>query len=166
MNQEIGCIIEECRFGWRLPRGRRRVHGFSNFFGYLYHLDAMKDPAHPGRPQELLDKVGSHKMVHSWATDRDDPSPAFKDCCLDSRGPADLVLSEQYFAKFQEYLLERYRGAQQRNHWEEDCQEEHGECFEVERYEPHPIDMLVASAGGGQCLNIVVAEEALTARRR
>ncbi len=30
------------------------VHGFDEFFGYLYHLDAMEDPAHPNYPQELL----------------------------------------------------------------------------------------------------------------
>ena len=41
------------------------VHGFDEFFGYLYHLDAMEDPAHPGYPQELLDKVGPRNMVHS-----------------------------------------------------------------------------------------------------
>src|SRR5208282_2160567 len=34
------------------------VHGFDEFFGYLYHLDAMEDPAHPGYPQELLNVVG------------------------------------------------------------------------------------------------------------
>src|SRR4029079_16197982 len=45
------------------------VHGFDEFFGYLYHLDAMEDPAHPGYPQELLDRVGPRNMVHSWATD-------------------------------------------------------------------------------------------------
>src|SRR4051812_44229041 len=28
------------------------VHGFDEFFGYLYHLDAMEDPAHPAYPQE------------------------------------------------------------------------------------------------------------------
>ena len=28
------------------------VHGFDEFFGYLYHLDAMEDPAHPNYPQE------------------------------------------------------------------------------------------------------------------
>ena len=50
------------------------VHGFDEFFGYLYHLDAMEDPAHPGYPQELLDKVGPRNMVHSWATDTDDPT--------------------------------------------------------------------------------------------
>jgi arylsulfatase A-like enzyme len=50
------------------------VHGFDEFFGYLYHLDAMEDPAHPGYPQELLDKVGPRNMVHSWAASADDPT--------------------------------------------------------------------------------------------
>jgi arylsulfatase len=50
------------------------VHGFDEFFGYLYHLDAMEDPAHPNYPQELLNVVGPRNMVHSWATDTDDPS--------------------------------------------------------------------------------------------
>jgi arylsulfatase A-like enzyme len=48
------------------------VHGFDEFFGYLYHLDAMEDPAHPNYPQKLLDVVGPRNMVHSWATDKDD----------------------------------------------------------------------------------------------
>jgi arylsulfatase A-like enzyme len=48
------------------------VHGFDEFFGYLYHLDAMEDPAHRNYPQDLLDKVGPRNMVHSWATDKDD----------------------------------------------------------------------------------------------
>jgi arylsulfatase A-like enzyme len=50
------------------------VHGFDEFFGYLYHLDAMEDPAHPNYPQALLDRVGPRNMIHSWATDRDDPT--------------------------------------------------------------------------------------------
>ena len=29
------------------------VHGFDEFFGYLYHLDAMEDPCHPNYPQAL-----------------------------------------------------------------------------------------------------------------
>ncbi|WP_017963293.1 arylsulfatase [Rhizobium leguminosarum] len=48
------------------------VHGFDEFFGYLYHLDAMEDPAHANYPQDLLDKVGPRNMVHSWATTTDD----------------------------------------------------------------------------------------------
>jgi arylsulfatase A-like enzyme len=50
------------------------VHGFDEFFGYLYHLDAMEDPAHPAYPQELLNKVGPRNMVHSYATNVDDPT--------------------------------------------------------------------------------------------
>src|SRR5271169_6637008 len=50
------------------------VHGFDEFFGYLYHLDAMEDPAHPNYPQNLLNIVGPRNMVHSWATDKDDPT--------------------------------------------------------------------------------------------
>ena len=45
------------------------VHGFDEFFGYLYHLDAMEDPAHPNYPPELKDKVGPRNMLHTWATD-------------------------------------------------------------------------------------------------
>ena len=48
------------------------VHGFDEFFGYLYHLDAMEDPAHPNYPQNLLNVVGPRNMVHCWATDKDD----------------------------------------------------------------------------------------------
>jgi len=48
------------------------VHGFDEFFGYLYHLDAMEDPFHPNYPQELLNVVGPRNLVHSWATDTDD----------------------------------------------------------------------------------------------
>ena len=50
------------------------VHGFDEFFGYLYHLDAMEDPAHPNYPQDLLNRVGPRNMVHSWATTTDDPT--------------------------------------------------------------------------------------------
>jgi arylsulfatase A-like enzyme len=48
------------------------VHGFDEFFGYLYHLDAMEDPFHPNYPQNLLNTVGPRNLVHSWATDVDD----------------------------------------------------------------------------------------------
>ena len=50
------------------------VHGFDEFFGYLYHLDAMEDPCHPNYPQALKDKVGPRNMVHCWATNVDDPT--------------------------------------------------------------------------------------------
>jgi arylsulfatase A-like enzyme len=50
------------------------VHGFDEFFGYLYHLDAMEDPCHPNYPPALKDTVGPRHMVHSWATTVDDPT--------------------------------------------------------------------------------------------
>src|SRR5215831_10722016 len=48
------------------------VHGFDEFFGYLYHLDGMEDPCHPTYPPDLKATVGPRNMVHSWATTADD----------------------------------------------------------------------------------------------
>ncbi len=50
------------------------VHGFDEFFGYLYHLDAMEDPDHPNYPQALKDQVGPRNMVTCQASDKDDPT--------------------------------------------------------------------------------------------
>jgi len=50
------------------------LHGFDEYFGYLYHLDAMEDPSHANYPPALKDTVGPRNMVHSWATDTDDPT--------------------------------------------------------------------------------------------
>ncbi len=48
------------------------VHGFDEFWGYLYHLDAMEDPFHANYPQALKDKVGPRNLLHTLATDTDD----------------------------------------------------------------------------------------------
>jgi arylsulfatase A-like enzyme len=50
------------------------MHGFDEFFGYLYHLDAMEDPCHPNYPQALKDQVGPRNMLHCWSSDVDDPT--------------------------------------------------------------------------------------------
>jgi arylsulfatase A-like enzyme len=50
------------------------VHGFDEFFGYLYHLDAMEDPCHVNYPGALKDTVGPRHMLHTWATSVDDPT--------------------------------------------------------------------------------------------
>ena len=50
------------------------VHGFDEFFGYLYHLDAMSDPYWFDYPQDWIDKTGPRDLVHCWATDTDDPT--------------------------------------------------------------------------------------------
>src|SRR5712675_875414 len=50
------------------------AHGFDEYFGYLYHLNAMEDPFYYTYPPEWKDTVGPRNMVHSWATDVDDPT--------------------------------------------------------------------------------------------
>ena len=52
------------------------LHGFDEFFGYLYHLDAMSDPYWYSFPndQAYRDKYGPRNLVHTCATDTDDPT--------------------------------------------------------------------------------------------
>jgi len=50
------------------------VHGFDEYFGYLYHLDALSDPYWFDYPQEWIDKTGPRDLVHCWASDKDDPT--------------------------------------------------------------------------------------------
>ena len=50
------------------------VHGFDEYFGYLYHLDAMSDPYWFDYPQDWIDKTGPRNLTHCWATDTDDPT--------------------------------------------------------------------------------------------
>ena len=50
------------------------VHGFEEFFGYLYHLDAMEDPAHRNYPPALKDTVGPRNMLTCRASTTDDPT--------------------------------------------------------------------------------------------
>jgi arylsulfatase A-like enzyme len=52
------------------------VHGFDEFFGYLYHLDAMSDPYWFSFPTDeaYYNKYGPRSLVHCWATDTDDPT--------------------------------------------------------------------------------------------
>ncbi len=48
------------------------AHGFDEFFGYLYHLDAMSDPYWFDYPQDWIDKTGPRNLTHCWATDTND----------------------------------------------------------------------------------------------
>jgi arylsulfatase len=52
------------------------VHGFDEFFGYLYHLDALSDPYWFSFPvdQKFYDSYGPRSLIHSFATDTDDPT--------------------------------------------------------------------------------------------
>jgi arylsulfatase len=50
------------------------VHGFDEYWGYLYHLDAMEDPFHRDYPPAMRDKVGPRNILHCLASDVDDPT--------------------------------------------------------------------------------------------
>jgi arylsulfatase len=52
------------------------VHGFDEFFGYLYHLDAMSDPYWYSFPvdEAYYNKYGPRSLVHCWAQEADDPT--------------------------------------------------------------------------------------------
>jgi len=50
------------------------LHGFDEFFGYLYHLDAMSDPYWFDYPQDWIDKTGPRNLTHCWATGTADPT--------------------------------------------------------------------------------------------
>ena len=52
------------------------LHGFDEFHGYLYHLDAMSDPYWFSYPkgQGFRDKFGPRNVVHCYAADVDDPT--------------------------------------------------------------------------------------------
>jgi arylsulfatase A-like enzyme len=53
------------------------VHGFDEFFGNLYHLNAEEDPETPNYPSpedfpHFRERFGPRGVLHSWATDEDD----------------------------------------------------------------------------------------------
>ena len=57
-----------------LNRHLPTVHGFDEFYGYLYHLDALEDSFQPNYPQELNLIIGPRNLLHSWASNVDDPT--------------------------------------------------------------------------------------------
>jgi arylsulfatase A-like enzyme len=53
------------------------VHGFDEFFGNLYHLNAEEEPELPNYPPaadfpHFRERFGPRGVLHSWATDEDD----------------------------------------------------------------------------------------------
>ena len=53
------------------------VHGFDEFFGNLYHLNAEEEPERPNWPSvedfpEFNERARPRGVIHSWATDVDD----------------------------------------------------------------------------------------------
>jgi arylsulfatase A-like enzyme len=52
------------------------AHGFDEFFGNLYHLNAEEDPEDPDYPKDPRFKAqfGPRGVLHCFATDKDDPT--------------------------------------------------------------------------------------------
>jgi arylsulfatase A-like enzyme len=55
------------------------VHGFDEFLGNLYHLNAEEEPEHIDYPPEkdfpeFKKMFGPRGVIHSWATENDDPT--------------------------------------------------------------------------------------------
>ena len=55
------------------------VHGFDEFFGNLYHLNAEEEPEQPNWPlaadfPQFGERFGPRGVLHSWASDEDDPT--------------------------------------------------------------------------------------------
>jgi arylsulfatase len=55
------------------------VHGFDEFFGNLYHLNAEEEPELPNWPPadrfpRFNERFAPRGVIHSWATDEDDPT--------------------------------------------------------------------------------------------
>ena len=54
------------------------MHGFDEWFGNLYHLNAEEEPEeldYPGQKNPAyLEKMGPRGVLHTWATDVDDPT--------------------------------------------------------------------------------------------
>jgi arylsulfatase A-like enzyme len=55
------------------------VHGFDEFFGNLYHLNAEEDPESPNYPPgdefpHFRERFAPRGVLHCWATDEDDPT--------------------------------------------------------------------------------------------
>ena len=56
------------------------IHGFDEFFGNLYHLNAEEEPENRDYPRDLvmkngktfLENFGPRGVIHSWATDKHD----------------------------------------------------------------------------------------------
>ena len=71
-------LVSSVRTTWATSTSTcRRLHGFDEFFGYLYHLDAMSDPYWFDYPQDWIDEeTGTARFGSArWATDTDLMTP-------------------------------------------------------------------------------------------
>jgi len=82
------------------------AHGFDEFYGSLYHLNAEEEPENPDYPKGPIykEKFGSRGVIHSWAN-------ADGTQRIESTGPLTKermeTVDEEFTAKTLEYLQKR-----------------------------------------------------------
>ena len=66
------------------------VHGFDEFFGNLYHLNAEQEPENPDYPKdpEFKAMFGPRGVLHCFATDTDNPAPLIRASASGANRPA------------------------------------------------------------------------------
>jgi len=91
------------------------VHGFDEWFGNLYHLNAEEEPEeldYPGQKNpEYKQKLGPRGVLHTWATDQDDPTtdPKFGRVGrqkIEDTGPLTRKRMETFDAEVLKYTLD------------------------------------------------------------
>jgi arylsulfatase len=91
------------------------VHGFDEFFGNLYHLNAEEEPENPDYPKDpaFRKKFGPRGVLKCWATDADDPTedPAFGRVGkqrIENTGPLDTkrmeTVDEEFLAAAKDFM--------------------------------------------------------------
>src|SRR6476469_3647500 len=76
-SMRVAPLFQQTLGGLKVGVDRRlAAHGFDEFFGNLYHLNAEEEPANPDYPAEeeaplLRAALLPRGVIHSWATDTD-----------------------------------------------------------------------------------------------
>ena len=96
------------------------VHGFDEFFGNLYHLNAEEEPENPDYPKDprFRAKFGPRGVLKCKASDRDDPTvdPAFGRVgkqVVENTGPLDSkrmeTIDEEFLAAAKDFINRQQR---------------------------------------------------------
>ena len=91
------------------------VHGFDEFFGNLYHLNAEEEPENPDYPKDpsFREKFGPRGVLKCKASDTDDPTvdPAFGRVgkqVIENTGPLDTkrmeTIDEEFLAAAKDFI--------------------------------------------------------------
>jgi arylsulfatase len=92
------------------------VHGFDEFFGNLYHLNAEEEPENPDYPKNpaFRAKFGPRGVLRTKATDKDDPTvdPAFGRVgkqIIENTGPLNTkrmeTIDEEFLAAAKDFII-------------------------------------------------------------